>query len=344
MTCYLHRGEQLVAGSGDEGYFRLEDNILAKMTIFGLGSFAFAPLSYAICRVVNSSTPSLFLAYLVQAAAGAWSQRRILVTDDRYHAAIAKLHQAYHQVPVLKFKLPVQHWVVAYVFGLLEYVDPTTDGGHAGASATILDAEAKKAFEHWYRIGKHPLELEFILTTLFISSMVIQLFCFCAFTRDVPQLSEAERHESYPPDYENRRLRYWAKLSQAAEASSLGSLAGTANEFAKAQWQYVEGSSQQSERGGMALAKFLTKLVLAYPGSARVLAIVTMVVSILSSVASMSMASYDVYEYSKAVNKTLRVLTAFGALYILMTLVRLSAAFVCPTHNFSILCVQCVAW
>jgi len=83
MTCYLHRGEQLVAGSGDEGYFRLEDNILAKMTIFGLGSFAFAPLSYAICRVVNSSTPSLFLAYLVQAAAGAWSQRRILVTDDR---------------------------------------------------------------------------------------------------------------------------------------------------------------------------------------------------------------------------------------------------------------------
>jgi len=340
MTCYLHRGEQLVAGSGDEGYFRLEDNILAKMTIFGLGSFAFAPLSYAICRVVNSSTPSLFLAYLVQAAAGAWSQRRILVTDDRYHAAMAQLHQAY-QVPVLKFKLPVQHRVVAYVFGLLEYVDPTTDGGQAGASATILDAEAKTGFEHWYWIGKPALELEleFILTTLFISSMVIQLFCFCAF-----MCSEAERHESYPPDYENRRLRYWAKLSQAAEASSLGSLAGTANEFAKAQWQYVEGSSQQSERGGMALAKFLTKLVLAYPGSARVLAIVTMVVSILSSVASMSMASYDVYEYSKAVNKTLRVLTAFGALYILMTLVRLSAAFVCPTHNFSILCVQCVAW
>jgi len=89
----------------------------------------------------------------------------------------------------------------------------------------------------------------------------------------------------------------------------------TANEFAKAQWQYVEGSSQLSEAGGMAWPNFRKfvceaagqvwfqitqlELVLAYPGSASVLAIVTMVVSILSSVTSMSMASYDVLSIPK---------------------------------------------
>ena len=41
-----------------------------------------------------------------------------IVADDRYHDAIAKLHRSY-QVPVLQCKFPVQHWMVAYVFGLL---------------------------------------------------------------------------------------------------------------------------------------------------------------------------------------------------------------------------------
>ena len=52
-----------------------------------------------------------------------------------------------------------------------------TDDGQAGASATILDAEAKKAFQHWYRIGEQTYALEYILTCLFIVSMPVRL-CF----------------------------------------------------------------------------------------------------------------------------------------------------------------------
>ena len=45
--------------------------------------------------------------------------------------SLRSLHRSY-QVPVLKCKFQVQHWVVAYVFGLPEYVGPTTEGGQEG--------------------------------------------------------------------------------------------------------------------------------------------------------------------------------------------------------------------
>jgi len=159
MMTELQKGGTMVIAFQRPGWHPLVDGIWNKMMIAGLANFAFAPLSYAICRAVSSSWPSLLLAYFVQAGAGLWSQRRIrqlledlaenMVADDRYKDPLAKLHRPY-QVPVIAWKLSVQHWVFAYVFGLLEYVDPTLDGGQAGASATILDAEAKEAFAHWY--------------------------------------------------------------------------------------------------------------------------------------------------------------------------------------------------
>jgi len=214
---------------------------------------------------------------------------------------------------------------------------------------------------------------QLLVTYLFTLSIWIQLYNFLTRMQRLPGGSELPLKADVGPDPELSRNSYWAELANAAEASSLGSVVDTANEFGKARVRTFGNLP-------LAFVKFWAKflfeaagqawfqvtqleLVLAYPDTAGKLAISTMVISILSSVASMCMTTPGLYEYAKAESRKLGLHESWrlgpccecllvmgclvgGAVYILVTLARLSAAaFPCPTHSsFSIFGMQCAAW